>query len=74
MENRGQSLYWNELTELRAAYEYAWLYRNHLAFIDTWISVARSVTGLAALGHGSPQNLLSNLKIVALSVKTGEGI
>jgi hypothetical protein len=50
MENSAQSLYWHELTELRAAYEYVRLYRDRLTQQDTWLAVARSVTGLAALG------------------------
>ncbi len=50
MESSAQSLYWHELTELRAAYEYVRLYRDQLTRWDTRISVARSVTGLAALG------------------------
>jgi hypothetical protein len=57
MENRAQSLYWNELTELRAAYEYARLYRDHLSRVDTWVSVARSVTGLVALGAWITTNI-----------------
>ena len=57
MENQAQALYWNELTELRAAYEYVRIYRDHLASIDTYLAVARSVAGLAALGAWITTNI-----------------
>jgi hypothetical protein len=57
MESSAQSLFWHELTELRAAYEYVRLYRDHLTRWDTRFAVGRSVTGLAALGGWITTNI-----------------
>jgi len=57
MEASAQYLYWHELTELRAAYEYVRLYRDRLNRHDTWLAVGRSVTGLAALGGWITTNI-----------------
>jgi hypothetical protein len=57
MEASAQYLYWHELTELRAAFEYVRLYRDRLTRKDTWLAVARSVTGLTALGGWVATNI-----------------
>jgi hypothetical protein len=73
MENRAQSLYWNELTALRAAYEYVRLYRDHLSTIDTYLAVARSVAGLAALGAWITTNINPHIwAAVIVFVQTAE--
>jgi len=60
MASRAQTLYWNELTDLKAACEYVRLYRDSLGATLTRLAVARSVVGVAALGgwitiHIDPQ-------------------
>jgi hypothetical protein len=50
MASRAQTLYWNELTDLKAACEYVRLYRDSLGAILTRLAVARSIVGVAALG------------------------
>ena len=73
MESSAQSLYWRELTELRAAYEYVRLYRDHLARWETRIAVGRSVTGLAALGAWITTNVNPHIWAgVIVSVQTVE--
>ena len=50
MASRAQTLYWNELTDLKAACEYVRLYRDSLSATINRFAVARSVVGVAALG------------------------
>jgi hypothetical protein len=50
MASRAQTLYWNELTDLKAGCEYVRLYRDSLGATLTRLAVARSVVGVAALG------------------------
>jgi hypothetical protein len=50
MASRAQTLYWNELTDLKAGCEYIRLYRDSLGAILTRLAMARGVVGVAALG------------------------
>jgi hypothetical protein len=57
MASRAQTLYWNQLTDPKAACEYVRLYRDRLSATINRFAVARSVVGVAALGGWITTNI-----------------
>jgi hypothetical protein len=50
MENRQQTLYWNELVDLKVACEYTRRYRDSLAAAITRFAIIRATVSVSALG------------------------
>ena len=79
MPSRSQTLYWLELTELKAGYEYARIYRDSLRLTLDRLSAARAIVSVAALGawvttHINPQIWASVIVLMQLAEAAERGL
>jgi hypothetical protein len=75
MPNRSQSLYWNELVELKVACEYVRRYRDSLNDILIRFAIARSVISVTALGGWITTNVNPRIwAAVIVAVQVSEAL